>query len=264
MVDDAIIVKEYNEGKSGIEISNKYNISSSYVYKVLKRNNIKTRSNKINSRKYNFNQNYFDIIDTEEKAYWLGFLYADGYVTNDYFGIALKKDDIGHLEKFNKSISSNYPIHIYISKGYSEVEYCRLLLKSEYTVNMLIEKGLLRNKSKILKYPKCIPIQLYRHFIRGYVDGDGSIHKNGNTFGISIIGTPNMINWIMGIFNKEMNIPHSKLRKRNKDDIVVDCRYFGENCYKIINYLYKDSKIYLDRKMERYILANSFFCRLYQ
>ena len=72
MVDDAIIVKEYNDGKSGIEISNKYSISPSYVYKVLKRNNIKSRSNKINSRKYNFNQNYFDTIDTEEKHIGLG------------------------------------------------------------------------------------------------------------------------------------------------------------------------------------------------
>ena len=62
------------------------------------------------------------MIDTEEKAYWLGFIYADGYIinsikgkTSDAFGITLQEKDKGHLEKFKKSINSNHPILTYVS-----------------------------------------------------------------------------------------------------------------------------------------------------
>lgn len=51
--------------------------------------------------KYTFNENIFSIIDNEEKAYWLGFLYADGYLTDQgLFGCALQEKDKAHLNKF--------------------------------------------------------------------------------------------------------------------------------------------------------------------
>ena len=55
------------------------------------------------------NINKFDVIDTEEKAYWIGFIWCDGYNSKRYrgknstpnyeFKLSLMEDDIGHLEK---------------------------------------------------------------------------------------------------------------------------------------------------------------------
>ena len=46
----------------------------------------------------------FETIDTEEKAYWLGFMYADGYIGASRYsvGINLSLKDIDHLKKFCK------------------------------------------------------------------------------------------------------------------------------------------------------------------
>ena len=75
------IIKDYQDGLSMDNVASKYSINRKTVAAALKRNNIQARSNKINSRKYIHDFNYFETIDTEEKAYWLGFIYADGYIS---------------------------------------------------------------------------------------------------------------------------------------------------------------------------------------
>lgn len=66
-------------------------------------------------KKYQVNENYFEKIDSEEKAYWLGFLYADGNVRmhknkSGILKLKLKQSDKKHIEKFSKCLNSNYPI----------------------------------------------------------------------------------------------------------------------------------------------------------
>ena len=95
-------------------------LSINEMAKVLNRtpNAVKLKAQRIGCKKYPYNCNYdyFKNIDTEEKAYWLGFIYADGYITinektnSGYVGIELQASDVNHLKKFNKSISGNYPI----------------------------------------------------------------------------------------------------------------------------------------------------------
>ena len=88
-----IIIERYNNGESSLQIAKDYNVTASSICGLLRRNGCVLRSNKINSRKYSFNENYFKNIDTAEKAYWLGFIAADGYVqthnsyTTKYIGI---------------------------------------------------------------------------------------------------------------------------------------------------------------------------------
>ncbi len=81
---------------------------------ILVKNGVEMRSNKQNSRKYSVNDDYFSIIDTEEKAYWLGFIFADGYISNKNgkrVGITLKSSDRDHIIKFAKAISATYPVN---------------------------------------------------------------------------------------------------------------------------------------------------------
>ena len=106
--------------KSGIKIKqimSDYSIKSvKTIYDIIKRNGIK----KVGNKKYQVDDNYFNLIDTEEKAYWLGFLYADGYVRmkdsrSGQLKLKLSSKDRDHIILFNKCLSSNYPIKDYLS-----------------------------------------------------------------------------------------------------------------------------------------------------
>lgn len=72
------------------------------------------------------NDNIFSLIDTEEKAYWLGFLYADGYIRkgeNNHISIVLQQRDINHLVKFKKFLNSPAKVSDKIVNGYNEVSF---------------------------------------------------------------------------------------------------------------------------------------------
>ena len=180
------IVKMYTEDKiSGCKISKELDISLYTVYSVLESKNIKRRSNSINSKKYKCNDNFFSIIDTEEKAYWLGFMYADGYIISDRdaIGLSLSTEDINHLEKFLASLNANNKISRYTNN--INREYARVIIYSNKLKNDLISNGCLENKTFKLDFPN-IDENLVRHFIRGYFDGDGSLSKHKTKMDILI------------------------------------------------------------------------------
>ena len=127
---------------------------------------------------YKFNESFFENINSEEKAYWLGFISADGGINIPGIGrdsgwilcINLKKEDKKHLEKFQESIGRSGPIY--------ETDNCvRLQIGSEKLVTDLIQAGVGPRKSKTLK-PWIGPTALQRHYWRGFFDGDGSISKS--------------------------------------------------------------------------------------
>ena len=124
--------------------------------------------------RHTLNKNYFKNIDTEEKAYWLGFIAADGCVykmsKNAYrLQINLSAVDIGHLELFNDCIESDY---IITQKKVNNSDTCILKISSKEFTDNLINLGITPNKSLIVQMPN-ISQDLIRHFIRGYFDGDG-------------------------------------------------------------------------------------------
>lgn len=248
------LIELYNSGTSIRKMVNITGYSRGFLSKILKVNEIDIRDNTLNSRKYNHMENYFEKINTEHKAYWLGFMYADGYITNNSFGFSINNIDIKHAVKFNKSLQADNPIHQYKGTGYNKDSItCRTLLTSAKTVNDLISKGCIRNKTLQLKFPKedVVPKHLIPHFIRGYMDGDGSInyHNRGNyqAWQIGFIGQEEFLNNIKNFFNK------SDLKLSTKDNITYQINFTGNKQVKrILNILYHDATIYLDRKYEKY------------
>ena len=65
----------------------------------------------------------FDTIDSEEKAYWLGFIYADGWISdaNNCFTLTLQQRDVEHLLKFNEFIANKNSICYRKYKRYENV-----------------------------------------------------------------------------------------------------------------------------------------------
>lgn len=264
---DDIIDLYVNKRLTPTEISKIYNVSYDTVRKALISWNIHIRGLSESHKKYTVNDNYFYVIDNEEKAYWLGFLYADGYLTNKgYIGIALKEDDRYHLQKFTQSLQSDYPIKDYCSNSaFGKCRYSRVVFKSNKMYADLINKGVLQNKSLILKFPteNQLPQELYRHFIRGYFDGDGNLDIQKNCVRVRICGTKEFLTGIIDAFNDISDQRFGyKLYKRYDNDKNNYSTYHGgmKRTYIIMSYLYEDSKIYLDRKMEKYQYLKQLVC----
>lgn len=245
------ILLDYNNNLSQQKIAEKYNISRSVVKRILEENKIAIR---VKTQKYNGDYDIFQIIDTAEKAYWLGFLAADGCnyqrKTNASIIINIKSQDIEQLYKFKKFCKTNAEIKIYTtSEGYSNnTEMCKIILNSKKMSNDLIDKGIISNKSLILKPPR-INEQYYLPFILGYFDGDGSISKTSqyNNYCISIQGTKEILEWINDILHIS-----NKLEKRNSDDrnsYYIRCGGVDKP-YNIMKQLYSSCEIKLNRKYE--------------
>lgn len=244
-------------------ISSQLGYSLCGIYDALKRWDIQTRNLRESHQIYSFNESYFKIIDSKEKAYWLGFIYADGYVTGKNLGIALSVVDKTHLMKFKENIESTYPIYTYFSSSsYKSIQYCRMILNSENLVRDLKNKGVVNNKSLIIKFPneKILNKSFYKDFIRGYFDGDGSLILSRHSINFKICGTKEFLEKLIEIFNEVSDYEFkSKLFKRNKDEKNnYYLSYGGKNkTLSIMNYLYHNSEIYLERKYKKFITLKS-------
>lgn len=215
---------------------------------------------------YSYNRRAFKSIDTQEKAYWLGFISADGnvYINRKSGGgklsIALSSVDESHLYKFLKFIESDSRAYKRRNhKGYSNnTEVSHIEVSSIEMVNDLIGYGVIPRKSLILK-PPALRDDLIKHYIRGFFDGDGSIYtqkrfnKNNeritDSYYINFTGTLEILEWIqnnIGIY--------TKMEQRKKTYKNTYYFRFGGNkqVYRVMSNLYKDSIIHLDRKYEKY------------
>lgn len=270
------IIKLYQEGYSSLKIAKIYDTTYDTIIRILDKNNIPRRSNKINSRQYNLNHNFFNSIDNEEKAYWLGFLYADGYLSftiddkrpRKIVGLSLGIKDINHLNKFNTCLESTYSIKIYtntgfVKQGYPATKYGRLCFTSDQLFDDLAKLGCIEHKTQTLKFPteEQVPQYLLHHFLRGFMDGDGSIKitqpKDNKCikFGLDFCGTTEMLDGIQKFFNTQL-----KLSKRHKNKTNnYSLSYSGnQSVYKKLLMLYKDATIYLDRKYERFLQLQNY------
>jgi predicted XRE-type DNA-binding protein len=248
-----IISMYQDEGLSKVKIAEQFNVNSSVITRILKSKDIESRGNDFYRTKYSFNEEFFKEIDSEEKAYWLGFIYADGYVTQDRkLGIRISNDDYNHLEKFKNSINSNHKINVYnCSGGYSKSsnKLCQLVLTSEINYLNLVKNGVEPRKSKILKFPDDLKKELIRHFIRGYFDGDGSVYTSNTSNGVSFVGTERFLESLK--INLPTNSKVNPYKYKNKD--IFELKIGGGNNLKeIYNYFYKDSSVFLDRKFEKF------------
>jgi hypothetical protein len=235
--------KYYLEGKSLTWIEKNLHMGRGSLSKHLKDEGIEI-INKQNITK--FNEHIFDIIDTEEKAYWLGFLYADGSIgsTRNEVELSLKSSDIHHLEKFRDFLGFSIDKHIF-----QDDVRCRISFLNKHCHSQLIDKGCVPRKSLILKFPSrnCLPLDLVNHFVRGYVDGDGSVMIGRNNMPrLSILGTKDMITNIVD------NMSWKKTKIRKKDNIYT-IEWGGKYVLSYLDSLYNGANIYLDRKYKKYL-----------
>lgn len=255
----AFIIKEYNDHHSTTKIADMFKTSPETIRNVLRKNGQKVLSiEELKKIDYPRNSNYFQTIDSPDKAYWLGFLYADGYISKgSEIRINLSSKDEEHLKKFLGAIgASNSKIH-YSKKTISSKVFSQsyISLKDKKMCEDLKDKGCVNKKSFILTFPtEKVPENLYSHFIRGYFDGDGSIHftqcgqaKKPN-YRISFCGTKDMLEHIRAILGKD------KLSLEKRENIYSLSINGNKQLEKILSFIYEGSydEIELTRKRQIY------------
>lgn len=209
-------------------------------------------------KRYTQDDTYFQKIDTERKAYWLGFLYADGCVhdyseNQNYVHIHLHPNDRYLLETFVKDLKSDRIVRT-DNRGYAV-----LVVNSNKIGKDLIKLGCVPRKSNILKFPTddIVPRSLIKDFIRGYMDGDGCIStymklKKGRNIPsficeIKFIGTYDMLDGINRYFKSE-----KKILINRHSPTTYQISFAGRKYRDIVDSLYEDATIYMTRKKEKW------------
>jgi|688.fasta_scaffold289148_2 hypothetical protein len=257
-LNDDEVLKQYSLLKNIHKVAEYFNISTGPIKRVLKTNGID-----LTNRRYDVNHKYFEKIDSEEKAYWLGFLYADGYIRERKFGnsleLKLSVKDNEHLELFRRCLNSNHKISYRISKTHNNGKPSfshmgHLAIYSSELVNYIKSHGFHSRKTFTISKPN-LTGDLMRHFIRGYFDGDGSFSFNCKTK-----TNKSQIVSASEEFQKfiidELSLNGIKINLYSEIKLQIQNKV--ENL-KFYHYIYGNAKIYLNRKKEKYEEFRRFF-----
>jgi hypothetical protein len=264
-IDEAKDLKRrYEGGETTIELSKEYGVGDSCIASWIKKAGGRIRSNSESKRKYKFDEHFFDNIDTELKAYWLGFFMADGYIgkfLNKWrnFWCTLAAKDGDHLEAFLNDINATYSAKYYERDGHQKAQIC---LTSIPFVDNLINKGWIKfKKDGDLSLLDCVPEHLFHHFVRGFFDGDGSImrqlRKDRNivsySYSVVVVGPLEHKEFLESIKHKICECANMKVKSLKKGGSVWRMHWNGNKQIKRFGeWLYKDATRHLQRKKDRF------------
>lgn len=254
---------DYEYGKTSFkDIADLIGVSERSFSRVLRESGVNTKR----KNKYTLNEKYFEKIDTEEKAYLLGVLFADGCVTN-YNYIVLQQSDYESVSLFKKQLDYTGEIKEITGKqagGFSTENTLmyRVHFSSESMSNDLIKWGK-NNHMEISDIPN-IEKSLIRHFVRGYFDGDGGFYVSNRTSYykekkythpnpiFSIICTSEFAKSLNKYFKESLGIENMKFLNSKTDGMVYIETRSKKNCVKIYNHLYENSTCFLSRKHDKF------------
>lgn len=259
------IKNSYLNNESSVSIGKRYNVGHKVILKRLHEMGVVVDQRKF-VRKYYVDESYFDSIDTPNKAYILGFLYADGCncKSKGTISMSLEEHDKDILEKIRKELKSEKPLE-YIdnskkcSDGYNYKNQYRLLIFSTHMCEALEKIGMVPNKSLVLSFPD-IREDLIPHFIRGYFDGDGSVcqqyvaGKHLPQYRLTITSTENFCKSISKIANDTLSLYVGVYDAACHNGVTRVCVVSGKWVVKkFLDWIYCDAELYLQRKYDRYV-----------
>ncbi len=256
----------YDEIKNADIVAERLNLNNgNAVRRVLKENGYE-----LTTRKYNIDQNYFEVIDSEEKAYWLGFIAADGTIRLRHGNVESKNrgssiilklavKDTDQVKRFSDVFGGGSKLEY--NRDYTKTkdgrpsysDYCRVGIYSNKLVEDIIDKGVTPRKSFTISKPNIDEKYMF-HYLRGYFDGNGSIsfeaQESKKYEGKQIIKKLNVSIATGSVMLKEWIIDFCakhdvEFVKSNKFDIISKNMKTARNFIRLI---YKDATIYLERK----------------
>lgn len=215
-------------------------------------------------------ENFFEKIDTEEKAYIAGFIAADGTVvyskTSHGIKIALKSDDVELIEKIKNAMKYTGSIkiekvHTILPQGTKcNSETATLFISSHKLPEDLSKIGITTKKSLTLKIDlEKVPEMLWKHFLRGYWDGDGTISltrgKSGKiSYGVKCTSSKDFCEQMKFMINKFLPDINIYIRNTHENEQTKTIELSSKKSMVLFsNFLYEDAHIYLERKYQKHL-----------
>lgn len=224
---------------------------------MLDQRGIARRTASENKRIHSCNHAFFDAIDSEEKAYWLGFMAADGNVVTGrpIIKLALASADRDHLLKFRDAMESTHAITDYTTKAGHHG--AKLSIASPQLTEGLAKHGISPNKTFTVEWPNNIAPQLLPHYLRGYFDGDGSFKVQRSPTGAPVLGWSIVGNEVFclgaqGYMMDAIAVNRTKLYVPRNSPNIRRLAYAGNlQVARIAHWMYADATIYLPRKYDK-------------
>jgi len=191
-------------------------------------------------------ERFFDDLDSELPAYWFGFLWADGYCGEDRVILALSRKDWDHVIRFQKDVGHGVLETFPPRGGFGGKGTIRITLFSQHLLQTLKKYGL---KARRIIPKVSFDGDLFRHFVRGFLDGDGSVRKDGRQ--ILFCGPFDFLDWLVQGIYRQLKILPSMLYKTDSNKIF-SLRYCKiKHTEELYHWLYSDVTRFLPRKYIR-------------
>ena len=252
-IEKSTLIEVLRSGRSKKEIAKQLNISRPTLNNLIKQHKVVSEykyDRLVSGSRVSCNVKFFDIIDTEEKAYILGFFLADGWITSDgkNVGFAVQKQDIDILEKIQTALNHKGDLRYYVNSTGSDM--VELKIGSIYMVNALIALGVDSNKSFTASIPKNITTDLIPSILRGLFDGDGSFYSN---VPILTTNSKSIRNFIIDYCKAVYRSQPSDYTQQNKNGVFSYRLGFTSSLKPLLDAMYNQPMIVLDRKYTAYI-----------
>lgn len=211
----------------------------------------------LDSKRRQFDKHYFSQIDNNDKAYWLGFIYADGYIVDHELGIELKSNDDYLLKGFSKELGDVHPVEYKddhkLFNGYEyDTHSCLIRVYSIDITNDLRKLNIVQNKTNSSVFPKCD--DYFYAFLKGFLDGDGCLYvDNRNHLMVSFTNSnEDFLEYINKTVKITLGITGSIYKETDKKYKLI---YFRKNDVRLLldtiygcntqNYLLRKYNIYM-------------------
>lgn len=253
------IINDYLFGLNMNQIAEKYNCSSQGVRKLLIRNNTTKRTRSQARRKFQFNESYFEVIDNSTKAYWLGFIAADGTITergnSKSLTINLQWNDKSLLDCFKSDLEYDGNIYELPIRKRNPNKQCVIRINSYKLCTDLSKYYITPRKSFTVQFPE-IDECFYKDYIRGYFDGDGciSINKYGKPMFTIVSGSKIILEQINKILSEKCHIEPSSILTRKS--VFTMGFYSKDKVKRVFQYLYTNADRFLERKFNKFAVAD--------
>lgn len=255
------VASQYKNGLLHKDITYQLLVSSNGINRIAKRHGIPRQTYTHRNRKFNRNSNYFDVIDTPNKAYFLGLLSSDGcnFPEHSQITISLSEEDGYLLEKLKEELEYEGPVRKNETAHRKNPKHkvaSILAIEDIHMSKRLEELGVIKNKSLTYKFPDAIPPELMRHFLRGYFDGDGSaLYDSKRKIGSAqIVGTYDFCIHLRDILSKRGIYSGMRNPKQSKGKNTYIISTSGTNTsYSFLSWLYEDCEIKMVRKYANYL-----------